>query len=252
MALLSDPVRFSNLRNFARSAAHYRCAVESPREPTAPMRLGTTVHKLLLGGEPELVVYQGERRGNAWKDFQRVHPGAEIITADEQDRAARIANAVDDHHLAPRLLAGLHEQNIRWTNLGRECSSTPDVIGDGFVADLKTASTVQPEKFKMGCLRLGYHAQLAFYLDAVRCTLGRTIETAYIVGVETAPPYCVTVLRLTPRTLLEGRKLCRLWMEQLLNCEASGAWPGYCQSEVSWDIDGDVELIIDGEEVEAA
>jgi exodeoxyribonuclease VIII len=250
MALLSDPVRFSNLRNFSRSPAHYRCAVVSPREPTPSMRLGTTVHKLLLGGP--LCVYPGERRGKAWDAFRDAHRGEEIITETEHLHAARIADAVDSHPIAPRLLAGVHERRIDWSNLGRACSSTPDVVGEDFLTDLKTASTTQPEKFKFGCLRLAYHAQLAFYLDAVRVATGRVIEKAYLVGVETEPPFCVTVLRLTPRTLLEGRKLNRMWMEQLLNCEASGAWPGYVQSEVSWDIDGDVGLIIDGEEVEAA
>lgn len=249
--LLSDPVHFTSLRNFSRSPLHYRHAVESSRVPTAAMRFGTIVHKLLLGGE--LTVYDGTRRGKAWDEFKARYPsGTEIVTADERDRAGACANAIDEHPFAGRLLAGTLETEILWDCLGRRCSSRPDVVGDDFVTELKTASTTQPGRFEGGCLRLAYHAQLAFYADAVRVATGKELHKAYIVGVESAPPYAVTVLRLTPRTLLEGRKLCRSWMEQLLNCEASGQWPGYAQSEIAWDLDGDVELIIDGEEVEAA
>lgn len=251
MPLLSDPVHFTTLRNMSRSAAHYRHAVESSREPTAAMRFGTIVHRMLLGGP--IAVFDGERRGKAWAEFRAAaNPEAVIATATERDRAMACANAVDDHPFAGRYLVGQLEQELIWRNMGRECSSRPDAVGSDFVTELKTASTTEPQKFMGGCLRLAYHAQLAFYLDAVRVSMGRDLQKAYIVGVESAPPYAVTVLRLTPRTILEGRKLCRTWMERLLGCEAVGEWPGYCQSEVSWDLDGDVELIIDGEEVEAA
>jgi hypothetical protein len=48
-----------------------------------------------------------------------------------------------------------------------------------------------------------------------------------------------------------GERLCRVWLEKLLACEAADRWPGYCQSFEEWDIETDVELTF-GEEAEAA
>lgn len=246
-----SPVHFSQLRHIARSPAHYRCYLDAPREPTAAMRLGAAVHRMLLGGPP-LCVFDGPRRaGKEWEAFKAANDGKEIFSQSEYLAADRIAAAVLEHPFAGRLLSGECERELGWDFLGRRCSSTPDCVNDA-VVELKTASTTQPERFKGACLRMAYHAQLAFYCDAVRVATGRDIQRAYIVGVETAAPYCVTVLRLTPATLHEGRKLCRLWMELLLNCESSDEWPGYAQSELSWDVSQDVELLIDGEPVNDA
>jgi hypothetical protein len=45
--------------------------------------------------------------------------------------------------------------------------------------------------------------------------------------------------------------MCRLWLEQLLSCEAEGYWPGYLESDAEFDIpEDDTELIIGGESVQ--
>ncbi len=102
------------------------------------------------------------------------------------------------------------------------------------------------------CQKMAYHAQLAFYSRAASST-GRAANRHVIVAVETAPPFEVTVLRCSPRTIEAGDKLVRMWMERLLGCEAVDQWPGYVQTEVDWDLEDDPgAMLIDGEEVEAA
>lgn len=105
----SRPVYFSELKRMALSPAHVLAALQEPGTDTPAMRLGRTVHALVLGGQ--FIVYDGERTGNkwrafqalasgeavtiypgartgkAWKEFREAHDGETIFTADEHDAA---------------------------------------------------------------------------------------------------------------------------------------------------------------------
>lgn len=244
-------VHVSNLKHMARSAAHYRVACERRMEPTAPMRLGSLVHAIVLGGEP-FAVWEGTRRGKDWEAFAAQYKDQLIVTSDEFCRATLIAEAVKRHPIAAPLLEGEREKHVLWDYQGRACSSRIDVLGDGHLLDLKTTTNTDPETLMRACQKMAYHAQLAFYARAA-AVIGHPVREWRIIAVETAPPFEVTVLRLSPRTIEAGDKLVRLWMERLFACEAVNEWPGYVQCEVDWDLEDDAErLLIDGEAVEDA
>lgn len=245
-----EPLHFSDLKRMALSPAHYLAGLGNDHDKPA-MRFGRLVHTLVLGG-PAVAVYEGERRGNAWKAFRAENEGREIVTRSELDEATNVARAVLSSEVARPYLIGERERPVEWTTNGRRCATRGiDVLGSTFLADLKTTNCAEPGRFSRACLRMAYHGQLAWYQDAA-ASIGRHVDEAFIIGVETAPPYAVTVLRVTPRTLHEGRKLSRLWLERLLACEAANEWPGYVQSVVDLDVaEDDVGLIIDGEEIAA-
>lgn len=242
-------LHWSILKRMAQSPAHLLHAYMHPTEPTAAMRFGTLVHALVLGGD--VVVYEGERRGNAWRDFAEAHEGRTIVTAKERDAAARVADAVLASTVAAPLLVGERERAWQASLYGRRCGGRIDVAGAAATVELKTTNDAEPYRFQRACLRMGYAAQLAWYQDARR-ELGEDPGEAFIVGVETKAPYPVTVLRVTPRALDGGRKLNRLWVERLEACEASDEWPGYAQSVLDLDVVEDAGLIIDGEELTEA
>jgi len=250
MRTLRDPRHFSTLKNMARSPAHYLSSVLEPREPTAPMRFGNICHSILFR-QPH-IVWPKQRRGKDWEAFEASRPANDtrlVITQDEYDRARRVCDAIGANPDATRVLVGQHEVERTWSMLCTPCAGRLDVLGDRYVTEFKTTTNSHPATFMRGAMRLGYHAQLPWYIDGV----GQPDWDAYIVAVEVAPPYAVTVFQLSPRVLQEGRKLYRLWMEQLLVCESTNDWPAYCQSVVPFDMpDYDQPLIIDGEEVEAA
>lgn len=241
-------LHFSSLKNIARSPAHYRAGLDRQFVETPAMRFGTLVHAMVLGGD--YVVYDGERRGKAWSEFASQHDGTLIVTASEHDRAERCAQAVASHPIAYRYLVGDTERSWAATLYGRRCAGRIDVSGPGYTVDLKTTTTTEPGRFQRQCLSFAYHAQLAWYQDARRA-LGEEPGEAIIIGVETAAPYAVTVLRLTARALEEGRKLCALWTERLRVCEEADEWPAYTQTIVDMDIVQDDELTF-ADESEAA
>jgi hypothetical protein len=212
------------------------------------MRFGQLVHAIVLGGK--FIVWPKERRGKEWDAFEEGHGGELIVTATEHDKALLIAKSVREHPIAADLIRGRCEQEMTWTSNGRACAGRLDVVNDTFWTELKSANCTEPYRFQRAARRMSYHAQMAWYQDAAVAN-GYPVRTGYIVAVETAPPWAVTVLRLTPRALEEGRKLCRFWLERLIGCEQCNEWPSYTQSIVDFDVGDDIDLIIDGEEIAA-
>lgn len=258
IATPSYALRFSHLKQMAKSPAHFRYAsTTTDRSDSPAMRLGRIVHAMVLGGA-DLVVYDGERRGKAWQEFAAEHDGREIVTQAEVSRALPIVHSVMRDPVAIDWLdpatnaEPIREQRILWTLDGRACSSTPDHLDleGGVIVDLKTTQTADPVRFSRLALAMHYHAQLAFYQAAVEAAHGVRCEQLVLVAVETTAPYCVSVHRLTPQAIEEGHKLCRLWLERLAVCEASDAWPGYSQTTLDLAADPGLSLSIDGEEVE--
>ena len=253
---MTDPLSFSDLKLFARSPAHYREHVRNRKAPTAPMKLGSLTHAAVLGFRPGYkdIVFEGKRAGNKWSDFKAEYSDRDIFTVAEYDTAQRIAEAVKRDPVAgPLLESSRHEVPATWTFAGMPCKTRGvDMLGADWIGDLKTTADASPYRFGRDCLRRQYHAQLAWYHDAA-ISLGVTPERHVIIGVESAPPHCVTVFELTPRALEAGRATCRAWVEHLRVCIESDTWPGYTQSIQPLDVADDepMDLIIDGETVTA-
>lgn len=230
-------VRFSSLKHMARSPAHYVAGLSADYD-TPSMRIGRVVHAMVLGGK--YTVYEADRRGNAWKEFQQAHAGQDIVTGKERDEARRIADAVLRDDVAKPYLIGAKERTLHWETAGRKCRGTLDVIGDDFITDLKTTTDASPWRFRHQVRKMAYGAQLAWYRAGARAN-GLSVADCYLVAVETDAPYAVTVHRLTEQALELGARQAHAWLEQLLQCESSGHWPGYVQCVQELDLGGDEE-----------
>lgn len=237
-----DPLRFSRLRLMGRSAAHY-AAYEEP--DTSSMEVGTAADRLVFGTGPVLAYPGAQRRGQAYELFCADNPGALILTQKDAAKAFGIAEAVAACNDAARLLTcGVAQQTMLWNFQGRPCRGTPDVRGEGYLADLKTGETSDPRRFAWKLRTFAYHAQMAWYESGVQFSgvAPAPITNSYIVAVEQAPPHVVTVFRLTDRAIELGARLWRTWFEQLMVCEASGDFPPYSQAIVELDLPDDEEI----------
>ena len=249
-----DPVRFSRLKLFSKSAAHYAC---NAREETASLRKGSAVHSYLLGDADKVAVYRGKKRDPRVKEFQafiEAHPGADVLNAREFADVDGMRRAILAHDRARQLLDGIREQRITWSTAGRDCAGTPDVVhlhssGAKVLVELKTSVSSSPGLFKWQGKRLAYPAQVAWYADGLERTMlykPGPVTEIYVVAVESAAPYNVVVYPVTERLRVQARKQWRLWFEQLLNCEQSGNFPGYAESDVEWDAEEE-DLVWDEE-----
>lgn len=250
----SLPVRFSRLKQMAASPAHYLHSCQAGDDEggeSLPLRLGTATHSLLFEGGSNLAVYDGRRAGKQWEAFddEARAAGLHVVNRKEYDQASAIAAAVRGHALASSLLLApstVREQRIDWTRAGRACRSTPDAVnhGDKLLIDLKTTRCAEPEWFAREAVRRAYHAQLAFYDEAV----GADDQWQHlIVAVESKAPHPVVVWRLSPAALDAGRALVTTWWEQLRQCEEANHWPGYTDQMQTLDCDGDMPALIFGD-----
>lgn len=245
------PLRFGQLKQFARAPVHFLEARAVETVPTPDMERGSGVHAVVLGTS-KVTAYPGkQRRGKEWEAFEAEHAGEVIVTAAAYERVMGMAEAIWSDKQAMDLLfrqGTVAEKTLLFDHMGKHCRATPDVRHPDYIVEVKSSSTTEPEKFTWQCQRMLYHAQLAFYLTAAKAAGVPTARDAYVVGVESAAPYPVTILRLSERTIDQGDRAIRLWFERLLSCEAAGFFPGYVQTVIDWDIEEELHLdFADGE-----
>lgn len=241
-----EPLRFSRLKLIGKSAAHFRHA---PNPSGSGLDIGSAAHSIVLGGRPVIFFPGKTRQGKAWDEFQVEHDDAIILTRREHGIAEGMAKSVQASPDAMRVLEGERESTFFWEQFGRKCRGTPDVRGATFHTELKTGETADPRRFPWKMRQFCYHGQLAFYSDGAAYAGLNEPEENYVVAVEASAPFVVTVFKVTARAIEQGRRLIRLWFEQLAGCEAADHWPGYTQSVTELDLpDADMELEDAGED----
>lgn len=239
-------VNWSSLRHMAKSAAHYREALVTPRVVTPALKRGIATHTAVY--EPERLAldvarWDGDRRaGKAWQEFEAAHADKIILTADEYAQVLAMSTAVQRHHVAQRYVAkGRAEQAVTWTHTRAPIGGLPgfrlackgriDFIADcGAISDLKTTRDASPEAFGRAVVTYGYHAQAAFYVDGVHAATGRLLPFVFV-AVEPEPPYAVIVYRVSEEILDMGREHYSALLERLALCRETNEWPGYADEE---------------------
>jgi PDDEXK-like uncharacterized protein DUF3799 len=235
------PVRFTRLKAFALSAAHYQLACQGDVNETIALRIGAGFHAELFRNRP-VVCWPDRRQGKAWERFERHHRelGAVVLNEAEYRTEIAMVAAVKRHPRAMELLfdGTRTEQSIDWTLGDRACHSTPDAFhaaGD-HQAELKSTRCAEPRWLAREALRRFYHAQTAFYDQPIERVTGRTPGEDRIVAVENVPPYNVTVLRLTDEVRELGAKLVHKWFEQLRGAELCNYYGGYVEADVDLEL----------------
>lgn len=244
---MNQPVRFSHLRAYGRSPMHGQAARLREKDSTRSMDLGRGVHALVAGNR-KVCGYPGkQRRGKEYDAFVADHADHEILTMSEYEKAQRMADAIRNSAVAEPYLKGVYEETLLFRWMGLDCRATPDCRGDGFVTELKTSSSADPNTFLWHARRMHYHAQLRFQEYGAVANKHR-IEDHWIVCVETEDPHPVTVFHLEPEAREEGEKLLMLWAERLKNCEASNSYPPYvtCAVPLMWPKEEEIEYDFGG------
>lgn len=255
------PVHFSRLKKMRLSAAHYLGAEDAITPSTGK---GSALHSVLLGGK-RVVIYEKARnkKHKAYQAFLEDHPDDLIVSPKEAGDVVGMRKAIESHPRAMALLNGERERLIEWETMGRKCAGTPDVVlRDGLpamrigdrsycacpgkvVTELKTSKTASPWGFPWEAKRYGYTVQVSWYKTGVEQSLAYPagpVSDAFLVVVESAPPYPVTVFHLEERALSKARMQWRSWMDSLLQCERAGQFPAYTDDDVSLGVDDDLDL----------
>lgn len=252
---MTEPLHFSDLKHIAKSPAHYKYAITHERKQEGHERIGSALHALLLGQQDKVILYDGRRYGKKYDEWLSQQPlDSIIVNPTEAEHLHGMVTSVRATRNAWQLLRDQQacEQTLNWSWLGRRCQGTPDSFSIENLVELKTGKSAHPERFVSAGKFYGYHAQLAWYRRAMIESGIGTPASLWIVAAESAPPYPVTVFRLTEQAIELGERACRAWLETLLTCESADSWPAYTDAVVPFDVEdyGAVTLTIDGEETE--
>ena len=233
------------------SPAHYRAALEHPKEPTAAMNLGTALHCALL--EPTRYAEQyvdtgvDDRRAKAFKEAKEA-VGDRALKSSEAQWVAGMQAAVwerDDAHAsaARRLLSTEGETELSAyaadpaTGVAVRCrfdllagvslaSGTPEQTAERVIAaDVKKTRDATPRGFARSVWQYRYHVQAALYSDIYYWITGQPLAGYTIIAIEEAPPHAVQVFAISDEDMQTGRELYQRDLSLLAQCLERDEWP---------------------------
>lgn len=234
-------VRSSDLKGFARSAAHARYEMLHPSE-TPALVLGQALHVAILEpakfDETYVSAPECDRRtkdGKAtWEAFQSQSVGKIILRADEMRQCIDLARAAQDHPLARGMLdsPGANEVTLVWQDEGTGllCKSRLDRLCNydsySTIVDVKTTRDASQRAFAADAARFGYHVQAAWYLRGADA-LAPVARRFVFLAIEKEPPHCVACYELDEAFLSAGQAECDRALRAYANAQETGVWPGY-------------------------
>lgn len=228
-----DAIGSTDLRNLARSPAHFKAGRSGVFEATAAMQFGTDVHTLVLEParvESEWTIERIDRRTKAGKerDAEVAAAGLRLVDPEDYDVMRRMRDSLQAHPAARRLLEGATvEEPIVWDceMTGLKCKALPDARKARIMVDLKTTDDASEEGFTRAIARYGYALQQAHYLDApVGC------DAFVFVAVEKEPPFAVGTYVIDLISLEKARHRRMSLLELYADCVNRGRWPAYADT----------------------
>jgi hypothetical protein len=238
---LNEAVYHADTTSLSASGAKILLGKRPPAPDSDALLFGRLVHTVIL--EPhKLDTYavlnpdeigikaNGDKAENptatkAWKDavFAAKRDGLTVIAPRMLAKANALAAAIGNHPEASRLLAAAtdHEVSAYAEHpSGATVRARFDLIGPGFIADIKTCRDADPENFGRIVHGLMYHVSAANYIDIARAN-GLTVDRFDLICVEkeaTPGGECrVSVLELHEDAIDRGRELmalaCDRWLQ---------------------------------------
>jgi hypothetical protein len=227
---------FSTLKHMARSPLHYRHALQNPPTETTAMLLGRATHTTVFEPqrlELEYAVWSGDRRGNAFKEFEEActEQGRSILKEGEYQTVLDIRDSVRRLPIAAELLLkGNPETSLFWRNppTGVACKGRLDWISSsGVILDLKTTTSIDAGWFSSQAWRMGYFHQAAMYQEGYAVSSGKGSMLRFgIIAVEQNPPHACRLFWLDEESMERAWREYVGWLEKVQECSATGIWPG--------------------------
>lgn len=236
--------------------AHFRAAVDEPRDPNKNYDYGHVAHKMVLGEGGQIfmldpAIHGVDAKGNLsakpascgkWIAASKAarNKGQIPMAKSEIQKAQRMAGRVYEHPLAQALLLeGKPEVSGYWhddetgVRLRVRFDYLPDRPGRLIIVDYKTAEDASQDAFERACASYGYHIQDAWYREAAR-QLGLDDDPGFIFIVqEKKPPYEVNVIQLDPEHVELGARQARRAIRTFAECRERKQWPGYGDGPVT-------------------
>ncbi|MFB7244580.1 PD-(D/E)XK nuclease-like domain-containing protein [Streptomyces populi] len=223
--------------------AQFKYDRDHPQPHKKEFDLGHAAHLLVLGEGPELEVidFPDWRKKDAQIQRDEAYLAGKVpLLTKDHDMVQAMAEAIRQHPTAGPLFApdaGIAEQSLFWqdTRHGVWRRARPDWMphrhedGRLIVVDYKTAKAVDDDALQRAVYEHGYHAQAAWYLDAVKAlglASGQEPAFVFVFQAKTAP-YLVHLVELDFPALTLGAARNERALSRYAECQRTDNWPGF-------------------------
>lgn len=239
----------SQLKDFARSPAHFRAARISARQPTKDMVRGSALHALVLEGEaeyaaryavmPDFTETHGHPNSNVHKaakaKWRADNLGKASLDADTHAEVMNMARRLGESRLATSMIEGASARELTgfWWWDGVLCRMRIDLLGviagEPMISDLKTTRDARPEDFAKTIGKFKYDWQMAFYARGFQAITGERVQHCAWVVVEPDAPAGggVACFRLVDDHLRIADGEVQQALRAYRDCSQGDVWPGY-------------------------
>jgi hypothetical protein len=217
-------------------AAH--CLVLEPQKFKETYVVEPEFIGLTQDGRPSKTSKDAKEKREQWRNS--LSPEVQIVTEKERDDLTYMVDSlVQDPVIKGLLKTGRPEVSgfFQDKDTGLWCRIRADYLsrdaqGRLYLADLKTAQSVNEGIFATAAARFWYDIQLAFYLDGIEQITGEKVEQVGLIAVEKKPPYQACLYWLTEDDLETGRAWYKHGLKVLKKSITENDWPPAAKSGV--------------------
>ena len=252
-----DAVSNSDLKQLARSPAHYKAYKAEPESKETPAKLtGRALHTSILEPQeffnryavlpPTAPNKPTESQLNAknpaqasieaieyWNEFIARAGEKAIITTEQADKYLMIGDTIRSHpELSKFLNGGMAERVVIAKDpiTGVLCRCKTDyavkVNGLRVIIDVKSTEDARARPFSSNAFNYGYFTQAPYYADIWEWA-GYPIDLWLFAAFEKEAPYAVKLYEVLPEDMERGRVTYRKALNTYADCLAKDEWPAY-------------------------
>jgi exodeoxyribonuclease VIII len=238
-------LRATELKVFARSAAHFKAYQLKKREETESLRMGKLIHLRCL--QPDVykkhmvISPKFDRRTKDGKmaaaEFEAKLTPETIIVTEDEDKKLRDIRASFWEYLK-------HKRDI-WDSIthveragvatvrGVPCKIKPDMFrfDESLLLqqmwDLKSTQDASESAFIRSIYNFGYHLQAAFYAVVAEEITGFAFDKFTFLAIETEAPYAIREFELSETAMHHAKSVVYQKLEYFACCQAMDLWEAY-------------------------
>ena len=201
----------SALKKIPKSIKHMKHYIDNGQSDTDALKRGRLIHSWLLEYDNRLegtATYRGKTSGKGSqvekREFKAENEGKTIVTIEELKELDEMRDAVMPI-IAPRIEKADCEVVGVWENKAGLCKCRFDAVDPNDFCDVKSIGDISIPNLTRQYYKLGYDIQFGWYADCFFDEFGH-MPNAYVIWVESKPPYDVCIDQVCPNILEKGRE----------------------------------------------
>ena len=244
-------LRATELKIFARSAAHYQAYKQKPKEETESLRWGKLVHLRCLQPDVyrknKVIAPKFDRRTKEGKMASAAFeasllPESVIVTEDEDKKLREIRTSFWEYLKFKRNLWDSITEVERAgvaTVRGVDCKIKPDMFrfDESLLLqqmwDLKTTQDASESAFIRSIYNYGYHLQAAFYAVVAEEITGFAFDKFTFLAIEVEPPFAIREFELSETAMHHAKSVVYQKLEYFACCQQMDLWEAYPATKIA-------------------